>query len=99
MAMWYVVYFHKYLCRQLKGSGMEIKMKKQLAVDLEHKTKDLEEFIQCIEEYLTKNKYKYEFFTKDKPARVFFDNKEHKCDLMCMPHLMGESWFLTFTEV
>lgn len=74
-------------------------MKKQLVVDLDDKPKNFDEFIQCIERYLIKNGHEYEFLVKDKPAIVLIDKKKHECSLIRLPHLMGMSWFLSFTEL
>lgn len=74
-------------------------MKKQLVVDLDKKPENLEDFIQCIEKYLIKNKYEYEIILKDKPAIIMLDHKKYKCDLIREPHLMGMSWFLVFAEI
>ena len=74
-------------------------MKKQLMVDLNDKPENMEKFLQCIEDYLIKNGYEYEFIRKDKPAVVMFDQKKHECDLVQLTHLMGMSWFLVFTEI
>ena len=92
-------HYFTFITRESNCNRKGENMKKQLVVDLDDKPQNLEEFIQCIEEYLKKNKYEYKFVLKDKPAEVIFGNKKYQCDLTRETHLVGMSWFLVFTEI
>ena len=92
-------HYFTFITRESNCNRKGENMKKQLVVDLDDKPQNLEEFIQCIEEYLKKNKYEYKFVLKDKPDEVIFGNKKYQCDLTRETHLMGMSWFLVFTEI
>ena len=57
-------HYFTFITRESNCNRKGENMKKQLVVDLDDKPQNLEEFIQCIEEYLKKNKYEYKFVLK-----------------------------------